>query len=115
MMAARWGPRRANFDAIEKARDQSPAAIAACTFESLVCNPASCGRRLYTERARTSRRGETLAGWSRMGRLGFLPVFQPHIRPGKAQGAFAAVGLWVLGPLKIEIPPAWRLTLLIHY
>ena len=25
-------------------------------------------------------------------RVAFLPVFRPHIRPGKAQGAFAAVG-----------------------
>ena len=57
MMAARCGPRRANFDAILNARGQSLAAMAACTFESLVCNPASCGRRLYRERARTSRRG----------------------------------------------------------
>jgi len=56
MMAARCGPRRANFDAMLKARGQSPARIAACTCASLVCKAASCGGRLYTERARISRR-----------------------------------------------------------
>jgi hypothetical protein len=87
MIAARCGPRRANLDAIEKARGQSPARIAACTWKSLVCNPASCGRRLYTERARISRRD--------------MGVFSQHIRPGKAKGALC--GGWGAGAL-----PLWR-------
>jgi hypothetical protein len=74
MMAARCGPRRANRDAMLKARGQSPTVIAACTCESLVCKTASCGGRLYTERGRTSRRDKG--------------VFSPHIRPDKAKGAF---------------------------
>ena len=91
MMAARCGPRRANLDAMLKARGQSPARIAACAFESLVCNPASCGRRLYTGRARTSRRGRDIGGLEPHGAARLPACFRPPIRPGKAQGAFAVV------------------------
>src|SRR5450755_3534766 len=84
MMAARCGPKRANFDAIEKARGQSPARIAACTWESLVCTRRSCGRRLYTERARISRRDKG--------------VFRPPRPPGKAQGALCGGSLGFKSP-----------------
>jgi len=71
MMAARCGPKRANFDAIEKARGQSPARIAACTFESFVCNTA-----LLWPSALYGAREHREAGAA----IGFLPVFRPQRR-----------------------------------
>jgi hypothetical protein len=71
MIAARCAPRRANFDAMLKARGLSWAAMAACTWASLVCNPGLLWpSALYGARANIEEEGETLAGWSRMGRVG---------------------------------------------
>ena len=90
MIAAFCGPRRANFDAMENARGQSPACIAACTWESLVCNTAPCGRRLYTERARTSRRGRDIGGLEPQ-RSASCPFFSPVSAQARPRARLRAV------------------------